>query len=440
MQSLDFSILENTLCHAQQLLYKSYLATLSQCASLACCPPHSCPSKLLKIKEATCLTTADFSTFSYILNVLHSLHTTLFYMLDVTPSSITPYIGLSGYEDEETATKLLIDGLLKLYSPFECEWSDSTELFHMEQINQIASTTFLPAVTLPTSCTNPTLAPFIALTNTSTYTLILTASPVCQSCYLCEQTELQCLYTKLYPFSEITYTNHHHVTKACATTCTTSTGNTQTNTCNKSTTSGCSTTISHNVVDSTSSNVSPNDVITIIKNNNTSDNDSRTNNCSETLSDSSSNQKSCSNGSTKSDTCTDLTIHTTNYRTHNLEVAQLLEQIPLYLTRYETTRFDPIFNFNTYFISPNAADCLFAASSYMGLLATPSPNLYPRALNIWAQDHTCFHPLLETLLTLTMPSFCVPSLGTELCLGTSITSSELNAFITPLILASSLGN
>lgn len=434
MYSLDFSILENILCHAQQLLYKAYLTTLAQCATLACCEPPCLPSKLLKVKEATCLTTANFNTFSYILNALHSLHTTVFYILDVTPSSITPYIGLSYSEELDTAAKLLVEGLLKLYSPFEYEWINPTDVFHVDQINQIASTTFFPSVTLPTSCTNLTLSPFITLTNHSTYTLVLTASPICQSCYLCQQTELQCLYTKLFPFNEISYANQHHVTKTCTTTCTDTHSRSETDTCNKSTTSGCTTTLAHNVSDVTSSNLTPNDALTIIKNNNISNNDSRTNNCSETLSDSTSKQKSCSKSSTQSDTCTDLTIHTTNYSTRNLQVAQLLEQIPIYLTRYEATRFDSIFNFNTYFISPNTTDCLFAASSYMGLLATLSPNIYPQALNIWSPDHVCFHPLLETLTSLTMPSFCDPSLDSECCLGMPITSKELNAFLTPLIL------
>lgn len=438
MHSLDFSELEKMLCLADEILHKPYLNTFSKYATLPDPPPlNACDFKLIKIKTAIC-TSNNLLPFAYALSALHSLGATISYILDVSPSCITTYIGVQHTDDSYTAVDLLIKSLCNIYACFEYELIENTDFLKQSSFSTLTAVTMMPNTTAPLSCSTPLLLPFIQLTKKTCYTLIILANPINPDCSICERDELEDLYTAIFPFNEVSHANHHHMTETCTDNATRNHGHTQTDTCNKSNTTSCSSTLSTTISDSSTTTLRPKDILTIAKTANTSNTDSRTENCSETLSDSSSKQLNDSKSTAHTDTCTTLDIHTVNFRTRNLKVANLLEQIPINLKRYEDTLYRHMFNFNAYFLSPEPSDCLLAATSYKGLLENRTPPVYPNAINTWSSPHTCFCALLDTLKSLKVPLFCLDELESPTPLGIAITTEELNKLLSPLICSSSL--
>ena len=114
MTPIDCSNLQQALCTANQLLFKPHLNRLSNCSSLASndkLDPEC--FKLIEITSFTC-SSSDLSNFAYTLSALHRLQTTLYYILDVSPTTITPYIGLRSLHNPCIALDLIIAGLMKL--------------------------------------------------------------------------------------------------------------------------------------------------------------------------------------------------------------------------------------------------------------------------------------------------------------------------------------
>ena len=440
MPSLDFSELEKMLALADEILHKPYLNTFAKCATLPASIPFNRDTfKLIKIKTAICCNN-NLLPFAYALSALHSLGITISYIIDVSPAGLTTYIGVQHTDHTCTAMDLLIKSLYNIYTSFEYELIENTDFLHQALFSTLTAVTMMPNLTGPLSCSSALLKPFIQLTKNACYTLVLLANPLNLDCVMCERDELEDLYTAIFPFHEVSHTNHHHQTESRTDTCSCNHAHNLTDTCNKSNSTSCSSTLSTTISDGSNTTLKPKDILTIGKNANTSNTDSRTENCTENLSDSSSKQLNDSKTTTYTDTCTDLDIHTFNFKTHNLKVANLLTQIPKRLKRYEEILYRPMFNLNAYFLSPNTSDCLLAATSYRGLLEDRTPPLYPSAINTWSSHNTSFIPLLDTLTNLESPLFFLDQLPSPRPLGVAITTEELNKLLSPLISSSGLSH
>lgn len=440
MTPIDCSNLQQALCTANQLLFKPHLNRLSNCSSLSS-NDKLAPEcfKLIEITSFTC-SSSDLSSFAYTLSALHRLQTTLYYILDVSPTTITPYIGLRSFHNPCIALDLIIAGLMKLDPTLQYEYIEYTDFIDLSTLCSVSSATFTPSLPDSITCSTPLLSAFIQSMKGASYTLILIANPITLECYRQEQITLLGLHTDLFPFTDINHNIQHHQHNNC--THTTNCNHTclDTHTLTKSNSNSCSTTVSQNTTDSFSTFFKPSDSANFTKSNNESCNNSRSETCNDNCSDTQTNQCTNSKGRTHTETCITIDINQENFRTRDEEVVRLLETITTALARYTATLYLPIFNFNTYFTSCNSATSLLAATTYMGLLTASSPANAPRFINYWDDCNNCFIPLIEQLKQLKTPSFCVEGCCNEIIPGMPITANELNPFIVPILLSSSLGN
>ena len=430
MTPIDCSNLQQALCTANQLLFKPHLNRLSNCSSL------SSNDKL----DPKCFKLIDLSSFAYTLSALHRLQTTLYYILDVSPTTITPYIGLRSLHNPCIALDLIIAGLMKLDPTLQYEYIEYTDFIDLSTLCSVSSATFTPSLPDSITCSTPLLSTFVQSMKGASYTLILIANPITLECYRQEQITLLGLHTDLFPFTDINHNIQHHKHNNC--THTTNCNHTclDTHTLTKSNGNSCSTTVSQNTTDSFSTFFKPSDSANFTKSNNEACNNSRSETCNDNCSDTQTNQCTNSKGTTHTETCITIDINQENFRTRDEEVVRLLETITTALARYTATLYLPIFNFNTYFTSCNSATSLLAATTYMGLLTASSPANAPRFINYWDDCNNCFIPLIEQLKQLKTPSFCVEGCCNEIIPGMPITANELNPFIVPILLSSSLGN
>lgn len=440
MTPIDCSNLQQALCTANQLLFKPHLNRLSNCSSLSS-NDKLAPEcfKLIEITSFTC-SSSDLSSFAYTLSALHRLQTTLYYILDVSPTTITPYIGLRSLHNPCIALDLIIAGLMKLDPTVQYEYIEYTDFIDPSTLCSVSSATFTPSLPDSITCSAPLLSAFIQSMKGASYTLILIANPITLECYRQEQITLLGLHTDLFPFTDINHNIQHHKHNNC--THTTNCNHTclDTHTLTKSNSNSCSTTVSQNTTDSFSTFFKPSDSANFTKSNNESCNNSRSETCNDNCSDTQTNQCTNSKGTTHTETCITIDINQENFRTRDEEVVRLLETITTALARYTATLYLPIFNFNTYFTSCNSATSLLAATTYMGLLTASSPANAPRFINYWDDCNNCFIPLIEQLKQLKTPSFCVEGCCNDIIPGMPITANELNPFIVPILLSSSLGN
>ena len=440
MTPIDCSNLQQALCTANQLLFKPHLNRLSNCSSLS--SNDKLDPKCFKLIEITSFTcsSSDLSSFAYTLSALHRLQTTLYYILDVSPTTITPYIGLRSLHNPCIALDLIIAGLMKLDPTLQYEYIEYTDFIDLSTLCSVSSATFTPSLPDSITCSTPLLSAFIQSMKGASYTLILIANPITLECYRQEQITLLGLHTDLFPFTDINHNIQHHKHNNC--THTTNCNHTclDTHTLTKSNSNSCSTTVSQNTTDSFSTFFKPSDSANFTKSNNESCNNSRSETCNDNCSDTQTNQCTNSKGRTHTETCITIDINQENFRTRDEEVVRLLETITTALARYTATLYLPIFNFNTYFTSCNSTTSLLAATTYMGLLTASSPANAPRFINYWDDCNNCFIPLIEQLKQLKTPSFCVEGCCNEIIPGMPITANELNPFIVPILLSSSLGN
>ena len=440
MTPIDCSNLQQALCTANQLLFKPHLNRLSNCSSLS--SNDKLDPKCFKLIEITSFTcsSSDFSSFAYTLSALHRLQTTLYYILDVSPTTITPYIGLRSLHNPCIALDLIIAGLMKLDPTLQYEYIEYTDFIDLSTLCSVSSATFTPSLPDSITCSTPLLSTFVQSMKGASYTLILIANPITLECYRQEQITLLGLHTDLFPFTDINHNIQHHKHNNC--THTTNCNHTclDTHTLTKSNGNSCSTTVSQNTTDSFSTFFKPSDSANFTKSNNEACNNSRSETCNDNCSDTQTNQCTNSKGTTHTETCITIDINQENFRTRDEEVVRLLETITTALARYTATLYLPIFNFNTYFTSCNSATSLLAATTYMGLLTASSPTNAPRFINYWDDCNNCFIPLIEQLKQLKTPSFCVEGCCNEIIPGMPITANELNPFIVPILLSSSLGN
>ncbi|MFR2840213.1 MAG: hypothetical protein ACLTBU_14170 [Zhenhengia sp.] len=440
MTPIDCSNLQQALCTANQLLFKPHLNRLSNCSSLS--SNDKLDPKCFKLIEITSFTcsSSDLSSFAYTLSALHRLQTTLYYILDVSPTTITPYIGLRSLHNPCIALDLIIAGLMKLDPTLQYEYIEYTDFIDLSTLCSVSSATFTPSLPDSITCSTPLLSAFVQSMKGASYTLILIANPITLECYRQEQITLLGLHTDLFPFTDINHNIQHHKHNNC--THTTNCNHTclDTHTLTKSNGNSCSTTVSQNTTDSFSTFFKPSDSANFTKSNNEACNNSRSETCNDNCSDTQTNQCTNSKGTTHTETCITIDINQENFRTRDEEVVRLLETITTALARYTATLYLPIFNFNTYFTSCNSATSLLAATTYMGLLTASSPANAPRFINYWDDCNNCFIPLIEQLKQLKTPSFCVEGCCNEIIPGMPITANELNPFIVPILLSSSLGN
>ena len=440
MTPIDCSNLQQALCTANQLLFKPHLNRLSNCSSLS--SNDKLDPKCFKLIEITSFTcsSSDLSSFAYTLSALHRLQTTLYYILDVSPTTITPYIGLRSLHNPCIALDLIIAGLMKLDPTLHYEYIEYTDFIDLSTLCSVSSATFTPSLPDSITCSTPLLSTFVQSMKGASYTLILIANPITLECYRQEQITLLGLHTDLFPFTDINHNIQHHKHNNC--THTTNCNHTclDTHTLTKSNGNSCSTTVSQNTTDSFSTFFKPSDSANFTKSNNEACNNSRSETCNDNCSDTQTNQCTNSKGTTHTETCITIDINQENFRTRDEEVVRLLETITTALARYTATLYLPIFNFNTYFTSCNSATSLLAATTYMGLLTASSPANAPRFINYWDDCNNCFIPLIEQLKQLKTPSFCVEGCCNEIIPGMPITANELNPFIVPILLSSSLGN
>ncbi|MDU6360512.1 hypothetical protein [Zhenhengia yiwuensis] len=440
MTPIDCSKLQQALCTANQLLFKPHLNRLSNCSSLA--SNDKLDPKCFKLIEITSFicSSSDLSSFAYTLSALHRLQTTLYYILDVSPTTITPYIGLRSLHNPCIALDLIIAGLMKLDPTLQYEYIEYTDFIDLSTLCSVSSATFTPSLPDSITCSTPLLSAFVQSMKGASYTLILIANPITLECYRQEQITLLGLHTDLFPFTDINHNIQHHKHNNC--THTTNCNHTclDTHTLTKSNGNSCSTTVSQNTTDSFSTFFKPSDSANFTKSNNEACNNSRSETCNDNCSDTQTNQCTNSKGTTHTETCITIDINQENFRTRDEEVVRLLETITTALARYTATLYLPIFNFNTYFTSCNSATSLLAATTYMGLLTASSPANAPRFINYWDDCNNCFIPLIEQLKQLKTPSFCVEGCCNEIIPGMPITANELNPFIVPILLSSSLGN
>ena len=440
MTPIDCSNLQQALCTANQLLFKPHLNRLSNCSSLS--SNDKLDPKCFKLIEITSFTcsSSDLSSFAYTLSALHRLQTTLYYILDVSPTTITPYIGLRSLHNPCIALDLIIAGLMKLDPTLQYEYIEYTDFIDLSTLCSVSSATFTPSLPDSITCSTPLLSTFVQSMKGASYTLILIANPITLECYRQEQITLLGLHTDLFPFTDINHNIQHHKHNNC--THNTNCNHTclDTHTLTKSNGNSCSTTVSQNTTDSFSTFFKPSDSANFTKSNNEACNNSRSETCNDNCSDTQTNQCTNSKGTTHTETCITIDINQENFRTRDEEVVRLLETITTALARYTATLYLPIFNFNTYFTSCNSATSLLAATTYMGLLTASSPANAPRFINYWDDCNNCFIPLIEQLKQLKTPSFCVEGCCNEIIPGMPITANELNPFIVPILLSSSLGN
>lgn len=440
MTPIDCSNLQQALCTANQLLFKPHLNRLSNCSSLS--SNDKLDPKCFKLIEITSFicSSSDLSSFAYTLSALHRLQTTLYYILDVSPTTITPYIGLRSLHNPCIALDLIIAGLMKLDPTLQYEYIEYTDFIDLSTLCSVSSATFTPSLPDSITCSTPLLSAFVQSMKGASYTLILIANPITLECYRQEQITLLGLHTDLFPFTDINHNIQHHKHNNC--THTTNCNHTclDTHTLTKSNGNSCSTTVSQNTTDSFSTFFKPSDSANFTKSNNEACNNSRSETCNDNCSDTQTNQCTNSKGTTHTETCITIDINQENFRTRDEEVVRLLETITTALARYTATLYLPIFNFNTYFTSCNSATSLLAATTYMGLLTASSPANAPRFINYWDDCNNCFIPLIEQLKQLKTPSFCVEGCCNEIIPGMPITANELNPFIVPILLSSSLGN
>lgn len=440
MTPIDCSNLQQALCTANQLLFKPHLNRLSNCSSLS--SNDKLDPKCFKLIEITSFTcsSSDLSSFAYTLSALHRLQTTLYYILDVSPTTITPYIGLRSLHNPCIALDLIIAGLMKLDPTLQYEYIEYTDFIDLSTLCSVSSATFTPSLPDSITCSTPLLSTFVQSMKGASYTLILIANPITLECYRQEQITLLGLHTDLFPFTDINHNIQHHKHNNC--THTTNCNHTclDTHTLTKSNGNSRSTTVSQNTTDSFSTFFKPSDSANFTKSNNEACNNSRSETCNDNCSDTQTNQCTNSKGTTHTETCITIDINQENFRTRDEEVVRLLETITTALARYTATLYLPIFNFNTYFTSCNSATSLLAATTYMGLLTASSPANAPRFINYWDDCNNCFIPLIEQLKQLKTPSFCVEGCCNEIIPGMPITANELNPFIVPILLSSSLGN
>ena len=440
MTPIDCSNLQQALCTANQLLFKPHLNRLSNCSSLS--SNDKLDPKCFKLIEITSFTcsSSDLSSFAYTLSALHRLQTTLYYILDVSPTTITPYSGLRSLHNPCIALDLIIAGLMKLDPTLQYEYIEYTDFIDLSTLCSVSSATFTPSLPDSITCSTPLLSAFVQSMKGASYTLILIANPITLECYRQEQITLLGLHTDLFPFTDINHNIQHHKHNNC--THTTNCNHTclDTHTLTKSNGNSCSTTVSQNTTDSFSTFFKPSDSANFTKSNNEACNNSRSETCNDNCSDTQTNQCTNSKGTTHTETCITIDINQENFRTRDEEVVRLLETITTALARYTATLYLPIFNFNTYFTSCNSATSLLAATTYMGLLTASSPANAPRFINYWDDCNNCFIPLIEQLKQLKTPSFCVEGCCNEIIPGMPITANELNPFIVPILLSSSLGN
>ncbi len=440
MTPIDCSNLQQALCTANQLLFKPHLNRLSNCSSLS--SNDKLDPKCFKLIEITSFTcsSSDLSSFAYTLSALHRLQTTLYYILDVSPTTITPYIGLRSLHNPCIALDLIIAGLMKLDPTLQYEYIEYTDFIDLSTLCSVSSATFTPSLPDSITCSTPLLSTFVQSMKGASYTLILIANPITLECYRQEQITLLGLHTDLFPFTDINHNIQHHKHNNC--THTTNCNHTclDTHTLTKSNGNSCSTTVSQNTTDSFSTFFKPSDSANFTKSNNEACNNSRSETCNDNCSDTQTNQCTNSKGTTHTETCITIDINQENFRTRDEEVVRLLETITTALARYTATLYLPIFNFNTYFTSCNSATSLLAATTYMGLLTASSPANAPRFINYWDDCNNCFIPLIEQLKQLKTPSFCVEGCCNEIIPGMPITANELNPFIVPILLSSSLWN
>ena len=329
---------------------------------------------------------------------------------------------------------------MKLDPTLQYEYIEYTDFIDLSTLCSVSSATFTPSLPDSITCSTPLLSAFVQSMKGASYTLILIANPITLECYRQEQITLLGLHTDLFPFTDINHNIQHHKHNNC--THTTNCNHTclDTHTLTKSNGNSCSTTVSQNTTDSFSTFFKPSDSANFTKSNNEACNNSRSETCNDNCSDTQTNQCTNSKGTTHTETCITIDINQENFRTRDEEVVRLLETITTALARYTATLYLPIFNFNTYFTSCNSATSLLAATTYMGLLTASSPANAPRFINYWDDCNNCFIPLIEQLKQLKTPSFCVEGCCNEIIPGMPITANELNPFIVPILLSSSLGN
>ncbi len=417
------------------LINRDYLRKLNH-FTLSPCVNHKDCLLLFKINTLTLPTTYTF--FTYVLNALASLETTIAFILTQHKGILHFYIGLKISTVPNISAEILMQGFASTFSPNELTSLDQKEselllkqLFSPNNSTALTSAIIVPNNTSPTN--TPLLKNFSSLFTHEDYTALFLATPA-PPCHLQKHTEdLIQLFNTLSQFSQA---NHNLFKGIAHNTCCTLTNN-RTDTCGDS----CTLTDSSNCGASTAAytNLSPSTAVPL-GNSSRSINVSMTfnhatgNNETNSTSVAKGNNNSHSQGDSESNLDgTNVTDNKTLiYTKQNKAVSDALTELTALITRFSNTGSNTFFYFNAFFLAPLMSTTIRAGYTYAGLATDSNPSLEPVFINTWSHCDADYTSLLSQLQCLHLPYFNLPHSSKTIRACSTITSTELlNTFCFP---------
>ncbi|MGL4799935.1 MAG: hypothetical protein ACRCWY_11155, partial [Cellulosilyticaceae bacterium] len=309
---IDSSKLESALSLSQFVVFNTYLQSL---ASLSPTPLPCHAVQLIRLTSTTQYEPPPFSLLP-LLTALQSLNITFAYVIQVTPTSLTTYIGVAHPDLSLVGMQLIKDYLCTNASSTTYHVLSKEEVAYLLCTKLITSTTFYAPTSMPTSPLKTLLTPLPS----TAYTLLFLATPMSLCEHLQFHATFQTLYTALYPFKDRRYdhtcTNHHSTTDTSshAHNCQETDGSSESNgsTTNESCTQSANT--------NTSVSLKPKDTLSNTTATGGSSSSTAGQTTSRTLSTNASQQTSCNQSISDSNTCTHTTAVLTRYTQFDLQV------------------------------------------------------------------------------------------------------------------------
>lgn len=405
--SLDYSKLDICLERSDHFIHKNYMQNLHQLS--ICNPPKLSIEhiKLLKLSSSTCSSFPD--SMVPLLSALHSLSINIVYIIEVTSSGTSTYLGVQHPKYSSVGIEILKNGLLaldpnlalQLIPPDELQLLLEDCLFNVDLYNAITCTTFCPNYTQ----TIPPFKPLLTAMKEETYTLLWIAEPIDFTTYLSMQTQLEVLHNDLFSFKEISFSSTRTTTDSL-TDSTSHSHNEQENT-TRSDNQGASSshTLTNSCNDNRSFTLKPHDILSYTNSDSQNRSHSDTENKTTNEACSSTNQFTCTRTKSDSDTRSNTNTHVTTHRVFYRQVATLLTECEHHLEICTSTLTMPMFQFATYFLSSSMATSVRAASTYMYTLTQNTPCTFPKFINTWTKEMPSFCEVLHYLSTFSHPQF-----------------------------------
>lgn len=399
--------------------YKNYYCTLQGATFI---PPKKILGCTLpnyfKFQISTSPNFYELSVLNTLLIALYSMCTTFSFIIDVTPSQITFYIGMRSDSN--------IDCTAQLFKKLFYNKNRKVDLasLHPGDIHTIVSTTLTPDSTQLSSF----FTDLVTQTKGQCFKIFLFATPLCALTYNQDTAKIQELFTALTPFRNFESNRHHHHTHTCTDTSTMNTNQSQNTSCTESKTTTCAQNSSNSCTQALTLNSNKSNSVTVNQNNNGSSTKGTTDTLNNNLSNTNANQCVESDTSTHSTTITDLTINSIRHQTENRRAQMFITQATQILDYYQQVFKLPLYTFNTFVTACDPPSALLANSAYVNLL--PTRSLYNTFINTWNEGCGDFETIKCSLLNLQLPRFYLPPPeNLYFDLGLPVTASSLSSLI-----------